>query len=124
MDIKQMKTYLPLMHSLSQCKDAACRNILMSHLDEPSFKFVNSWVMRGINDPQMLKLPPRRLKTLKQVLMPDRKKLMYLTGQKGNIKRKKKWVKQSGKGIGVLLGILTPLVVNLVKDLIAKKKKK
>ena len=123
MEIKELKTYLPLMHSLGQCRDASCRNILMSHLDDPSFKFVNSWITRGVHSPSILKLSPKRLNTLRTVLSHDKSRIKYLTGQKGAIKRKKAAVRQSGKGIGVLLGILAPLVINLVKDLITKKKK-
>ena len=123
MEIKELKTYLPLMHSLRQCQDASCRNILMSHLDEPSFKFVNSWVTKGVQSPEILQLSPKPMHKLRSVLSHDKACLKYLTGRKGTIKRKKTTVKQSGKGIGVLLGILAPLVINLVKDLIAKKKK-
>lgn len=121
MEIKQIKHYLPLMHSINQCKDAACRNVIMSHLDDPSFNFVNSWVRRGVHDPGMLKLSPQRLRKLKTMLSNDKAKVKYLTSQKGILKRKKKIVRQTGRGIGVLLGILAPLVINLVKDLIKKK---
>ena len=123
MEIKELKTYLPLMHSLGQCRDASCRNIIMSHLDDPSFKFVNSWITKGVQTPDKLKLSPNRMAALRSVLSRDKVRIKYLTGQKGVIKRKKAAVRQSGKGIGVLLGILAPLVINLVKDLIAKKKK-
>ena len=123
MEIKELKTYLPLMHSLGQCRDASCRNIILSHLDDPSFRFVNSWVTKGVHTPDILKLSPKRMNILRTVLAHDKTRLKYLTGQKGTIKRKKAAVRQSGKGIGVLLGILAPLVINLVKDLISKKKK-
>ena len=123
MEIKELKTYLPLMHSLGQCRDASCRNIILSHLDDPSFRFVNSWVTKGVHTPDILKLSPKRMNILRTVLARDKTRLKYLTGQKGTIKRKKAAVRQSGKGIGVLLGILAPLVINLVKDLISKKKK-
>lgn len=124
MDIRNLKAYAPLMHSLNQCRNPACRNIIMSHLDEPSFRFVNSWVTKGITKPEMLKLSPQRLKTLKGVMAKDRNRLKYLTSPKGTLKGKKTRVRQSGKGIGVLLGILTPLVINMIKNLVKKKQQK
>lgn len=72
----------------------------------------------------MLKLGTRGLKTLRKNLERDKKRIKYLTKRGGNINRKKKAVKQSGEGIGMLLGVLAPILINLVKSLVSSKKKK
>lgn len=124
MEIKEVKTYLPLMHSLHLCGNHAARNIILSHLDEPSFRHVTKWLNRGIENPAMLKLSPKRLSTLRKALHRDKSRVKYITKGKGSLKNQKRKVQQSGTGIGLLLGILAPIVVGLVKDLITKGKKK
>lgn len=124
MELKEIQKFLPLLHSMRRCGCQASRNIIMSHLDEPSFAFLTKWINRGVQEPQMLNLPPRRLKSLKKALEVDRAKIKYITKKGGSPKRKRLAVRQSGSGIGLLLGVLAPIVISLVKDLITKGKNK
>lgn len=124
MDIKEIKTHLPLLHSVKKCPGNCERNILLSHMDDKTFNFVCKWIGKSIQDPSMLKLGTRGLKTLRKNLERDKKRIKYLTKRGGNINRKKKAVKQSGEGIGMLLGVLAPILINLVKSLVSSKKKK
>ena len=124
MEIGNVKSFVPLLHSIYRCHGNCERNILMSHLDEPSFNFVCNWMNKCINDPSILKLPARKLNILRKAIGPESKKIKYLTSKGGSIAKKRKIVKQSGEGIGLLLGILAPVLINLVKDLVTKASSK
>lgn len=124
MDIKELKTFAPLMYSLQKCQSNACRSILLSHLDEPSFNYVTKWMKKGTSEPSILNLSPNQLKKLKTSLEKDRKRVKYLTKPGGSFYRKRNVVKQSGEGIGLLLGVLAPVVIELVKKIIEKSKAK
>lgn len=72
----------------------------------------------------MLNLKPRQLKKLKEVLGKDRERLKYLTRNGiGSVSRTRRAVKQSGEGIGLLLGILAPVIIDLVTKIVNKGKK-
>lgn len=122
MEIKEIKNYLPLLHSMHKCSGNCERNILMSHLDDQSFNFVCKWLKKSVNDPSMLQVSSPKLKRLRAILERDRSKVKYLTGSGGNIIRKRRIVRQSGEGIGLLLGALAPTLINLVRGLIKGKK--
>ena len=123
MEIKEVKSYLPLLHSMHKCSGNCERNILMSHLDDKSFNFVCKWMKKSVDDPAILRLPPNKLRKLRSVLERDRSRIKYLTGARGNIIRKRQIVKQSGEGIGLLLGALAPTLIGLIRDLVKGKKK-
>lgn len=124
MDIRELKTFAPLMYSLQKCPSNACRSVLLSHLDEPSFNYVTKWMKKGTSEPSILNLSPNQLKKLKSSLEKDKKRVKYLTKPGGSFQRKRNVVKQSGEGIGILLGVLAPVVVELVKKIIEKSKAK
>lgn len=121
MEFKTVKSYLPLLYSLNKCHGNCERNILLSHMDNDAFHFMCGQIRKSIEHPESLKLPSARLKRLRTALEPDAKKLKYLTSKSGNIKKKRKVVRQSGQGLGMLVGILAPILINLVKDLVTKK---
>jgi len=83
---------------------------------------------KAIADPSLLQLSTGRLKKLRSVLEKDKKRLRYLTNKGKVTKPKRAAARQSGEGIGILLGVLAPVLINLAKDLITKyvanKKKK
>lgn len=124
MDIKEVKAYAPLMHSMQKCKGNCERNILMSHLDEPSFKFVCRALANSIENPGSLNLSRSRIGKLRTALQKDKSKLRYLTNSSGQIAKKRKIVRQSGEGIGLLLGAVAPALIELVRHLVTKKKAK
>lgn len=105
---------------MHKCRGNCERNILMSHLDDKSFNFVCKWMKKSVEDPAMLGLSSGKLKNLRSVLERDRSKIKYLTGAGGNMERKRRIVRQSGEGIGLLLGTLAPALVSLVRSLIKK----
>lgn len=122
MDIKEIRSYAPLLHSLHKCNGNPERQILMSHMSDSALQFMCKVLGQCIEDPGMLKLSAPRLKKLRGMLQQDRTKIKYLTNDRGNLKRKRKLVQQSGQGLGLLVGILSPILINLVKNLISKKK--
>ena len=115
MEVKNVKNFLPLMHSIGRCHGNSERNILFSHLDNKSLKFVCHWLGVCCSDPSVLKLDPKKLKSLKKLLTRDKERIKYITGKKGKIEEKRKLARQSGEGLGVLLGVLAPILINLVK---------
>lgn len=119
-----MKQYLPLLHSLNKCQGNCERNILLSHMDDNAFRFICGQINKSIQNPDFLKLSPPRLKKLRQSLEHDKKRIKYLTSEKGNTQRKRKIVRQSGQGLGLLVGILAPVLIELVRGLVTKKKAK
>ena len=123
MEFKTVKQYLPLLHSLNKCQGNCERNILLSHMDDQAFNFICGQINKSIQNPETLNLSNGRLKRLRTALERDKAKIKYLTAPGGNIARKRKVVRQSGQGLGLLVGILAPVLINLVKDLIVKKKK-
>jgi len=123
MDIKEIKTHLPLLHSMHKCHGNCERNILMSHLDDKSFKFMCKALDNSVKNPENLNLTSAKLRRLRQVLKKDRVRVKYLTKPGGDLNRKRRIVKQSGEGIGLLLGVLAPAVIELVRNLIRKKKR-
>ena len=123
MEFKTVKQYLPLLHSLNKCQGNCERNILLSHMDDQAFNFICGQINKSIQNPETLNLSSGRLKRLRTALERDKAKIKYLTAPGGNIARKRKVVRQSGQGLGLLVGILAPVLINLVKDLIVKKKK-
>lgn len=123
MDIKQLRGYLPMLHSLNKCKGNCERNILMSHLEDKSFNFVCKMIGKTVNDPSMLGLSPSKLNHLRLKLTRDRARVKYLTKDGGVMTRKRRSVRQSGEGIGAILGILLPIVINLISGAFKKKKK-
>ena len=123
MDIKEIKTHLPLLHSMHKCHGNCERNILMSHLDDKSFKFLCKALDNSVKNPENLNLTSAKLRWLRQVLKKDRVRVNYLTKPGGDLNRKRRIVKQSGEGIGLLLGVLAPAVIELVRNLIRKKKR-
>ena len=124
MDFKNIQNFLPLLHSLNKCHGNAERNIIMSHLDEDTFKFLCHWLDKGCKDPTLLKISNARLKKLRSVLQKDQKKLKYLTSGKGTTAKKRKIVRQSGEGIGMLLGILGPILIDVVVRALKNRKAK
>lgn len=123
--MKEVKSFLPLLHSMKQCRGNNERNILMSHMDDPSFDFLCKWMGKTISSPSLLNLSSARTKKLKSMLERDKRNIKYITrGGHGTNKRKRKLVRQSGEGIGLLVGILAPILVNLVTDLIKKARNK
>lgn len=123
MEIKEVKNYLPLLHSMHRCAGNCERSILLSHLDDGSFNFLCKWMGKAIQDPGLLQLAPARLRTLRKMLEHDKNRVKYLTKPGGSLTQKKKVVKQSGEGIGLILGVLAPVLINLVRGLLKKKKK-
>lgn len=124
MSKSQLRSYAPLFHSIQKCPSNACRAVLFSHLDGPSFQYVLKWLRHCVQDPQVLNLKPRQLKKLKEVLGKDRERLKYLTRNGiGSVSRTRRAVKQSGEGIGLLLGILAPVIIDLVTKIVNKGKK-
>lgn len=128
MDIKDVRIFVPLLHSMGRCKGNCERNILMSHLDDKSFKFMCHWLRKGVTDPSVLNLSQKKLGTLRKVLKRDKDRLKYITtsgGGSGKINHSRRVaVRQSGEGIGMLLGALAPVLINLVRKLVTKKKKR
>ena len=127
MDIKSVKNFLPLLHSMNRCRGNCERNILLSHLDDRSFNFVCKWMQKGVNDPSILNLSKKKLASLRSVLGRDKERVKYITreGKTGRVnKLRRVAVRQSGEGVGVLLGVLAPVLINLVRNLLTKKKKK
>ena len=122
MDIKEIRSYAPLLHSLHKCNGNPERQSLMSHMSDAARQFMCKVLGQCIEAPGMLKLSAPRLKKLRGMLQQDRTKIKYLTNDRGNLKRKRKLVQQSGQGLGLLVGILSPILINLVKNLISKKK--
>lgn len=92
-------------------------------MDDQAFNFICGQINKSIQNPETLNLSNGRLKRLRTALERDKAKIKYLTAPGGNIARKRKVVRQSGQGLGLLVGILAPVLINLVKDLIVKKKK-
>lgn len=119
----EIRNYAPLLYSLSRCRGNCERNILLSHLDDKTFGFMCNQIGNSIENPEILNLPPARLKKLRTALMHDRKKIKYITRKGGVIERKRKVVRQSGEGLGLLVGILAPVLINLVKKLVKGKRK-
>ena len=124
MEFKTVKQYLPLLHSLNKCRGNCERNILLSHMDDNAFRFICGQIDKSIQNPDFLKLSPTRLKKLRKSLEHDKKRIKYLTSAKGNTQRKQKIVRQSGQGLGLLVGILAPVLIELVRGLVTKKKAK
>ena len=124
MEVKNIQAFLPLMHSIGRCHSNSERNILFSHLDNKSLNFVCHWLGVGCRDPSVLKLDPKKVRKLRKLLARDKDKLRYLTSKKGKIVEKRKLARQSGEGLGVLLGVLAPILINLVKTAIEKSKGK
>ena len=77
----------------------------------------------SVKNPENLNLTSAKLRRLRQVLKKDRVRVKYLTKPGGDLNRKRRIVKQSGEGIGLLLGVLAPAVIELVRNLIRKKKR-
>ena len=123
MDIKEIRSYAPSLHSLHKCNGNPERQILMSHMSDSALQFMCKVLGQCIEDPAMLKLSAPQLKKLQSMLQQDKTKIKYLTNNQGNLKRKRRLVQQSGQGLGLLVGILSPILINLVKNLISKKKK-
>ena len=121
MEFKTVKQYLPLLHSLNKCQGNCERNILLSHMDDDAFRFICGQINKSIQNPESLKLSSARLKKLRNSLEKDKSKIKYLTAKSGNIKRKRKVVRQSGQGLGLLVGILAPVLIELVRGLVTKK---
>ena len=121
MDIREIRTYAPLLHSICQCRGNDERTVLMSHLNDPALKFICKWMDRGVSDPSLLRLSPKRLKRLKSALERDKARVKYLTKPGGNMARKRSNIRQSGQGVGLLLAVLAPTLINLVKEFIHKK---
>ena len=122
MEAKEVRPYAPLLHSLHRCNGNPERQILMSHMNDNSLQFLCKMLGKCIENPSMLGLSPARLKKLRGVLSRDKSKIKYLTKTSGNLQRKRKLMQQSGEGLGMLVGILSPILINLVKNLISKKK--
>lgn len=123
MDIKEIKTHLPLLHSMHKCHGNCERNILMSHMDDGSLKFLCKALDNSVKNPANLNLTSAKLRRLRHVLKKDQARVKYLTKPGGNLNRKRKLVRQSGEGVGLLLGVLAPALIELVRNLIRKKKK-
>lgn len=124
MDIKEIKTHLPLLHSMHKCHGNCERNILMSHMDDKSFQFLCKAMNNSVQNPSTLNLSTSRLRKLRKVLERDKDRLKYLTKPKGSLHRKKLIVKQSGEGIGLLLGVLAPALIEVIRNLVSKRKRK
>ena len=124
MEFKTVKQYLPLLHSLNKCQGNCERNILLSHMDDQAFHFICGQINKSIRNPETLNLSKQRLGKLRQALEQDMAKIKYLTAAGGNINRKRKLVRQSGQGLGLLVGILAPVLIDLVKRIVDKHKKK
>ena len=123
MEIREIRNNLPLLHSLYKCPGNSERNILFSHLDDNSFKFICGWLKKCVNDPSFLNLPNRKLTHLRHILARDKNRITKLTKAGKVTTTKRKAVRQSGEGIGILLSVLAPVLISLVKDLVTKKKK-
>ena len=93
-------------------------------MDDNAFRFICGQIDKSIQNPDFLKLSPTRLKKLRKSLEHDKKRIKYLTSAKGNTQRKRKIVRQSGQGLGLLVGILAPVLIELVRGLVTKKKTK
>lgn len=93
-------------------------------MDDGTLNFLCDQIGKSIENPEMLKLGPAKLKKLRNALEPDRAKLKYLTKRGASISRKRKIARQSGQGLGILVGILAPILINVVRNLVAKGKKK
>lgn len=123
MDLHQVHPFIPLLHSLHTCKGLSEKNILMSHLDDRSFKFMCNMMSKCINQPDLLNLKSGKLTTLRKKLLLDRERIKYLTAKGKVTEAKRRAVRQSGEGVGALLGVLAPVLINLVKGLLTKEKK-
>lgn len=95
----------------------------MSHLDDRSFKFMCNMMSKCINQPDLLNLKSGKLTTLRKKLLLDRERIKYLTAKGKVTEAKRRAVRQSGEGVGALLGVLAPVLINLVKGLLTKEKK-
>lgn len=122
MEFKMVKQYLPLLHSLNSCRGNCERSILLSHMDDGAFNFICGQIDKSIRNPERLKLSPSRLMRLRHALERDKAKIKYLTSKGKNISRKRKLVRQSGQGLGLLVGALAPALIQLVSNLVAGKK--
>ena len=121
MNVKEVKLRLPMLHSLGRCKGNSERNILFSHLDDESFKFVCRCLQSVISDPSQLPYKRKQMDKIRESLAKDKHRLKYLINAKhSNLERKRKAARQSGEGLGVLLSILTPVLINLVSNALSK----
>ena len=123
MNIREINNNLPLLHSLYKCPGNSERNILFSHLDDKSFKFLCQCIQKCIADPSILKLSNPHLSRIRKTLVQDKDRVNYAIKSGRVTKNKRIAIRQSGEGIGLLLGVLAPVLISLVKDLITKKKK-
>ena len=119
MDFKnsEIKTFLPLLYSLQRCGSHCERN------DDPTFSFLCKATRQAVFNPKVLNLSDNKREQLKQLLSKDKTKIKYLTNSKGNIKRKRKVVRQSGEGLGTLIAIIAPILIDQIVRAINRKKK-
>ena len=93
-------------------------------MDDGSFKFLCKAIGNSVQNPSSLNLSTSRLRSLRKVLERDKSKLKYLTKPAGSLNRKRKLVRQSGEGIGLLLGVLAPALIEVIRNLVSKRKKR
>ena len=122
MDVKEVKLHLPMLHSLGRCKGNCERNILFSHLNDKSFDFVCRCLSKVINNPSLLPYKKAQLEKVRTALGRDKNRIKYLINpNRTNLEKKRKVVRQSGEGIGILLSALVPLLINVVSNALSKK---
>lgn len=96
----------------------------MSHMEDGAFNFLCKEIGKTVENPERLNLNSARLTRLRRSLEPDKARIKYLTSSRKNAgnKRKRQVVRQSGQGLGLLIGALAPVLIGLVKDFIKRRK--
>lgn len=89
------------------------RSLLIQHLDNDAIEIISEFVFNCIKTD--FRLSKRKKNALKSKLHSSKKELACIADKSCDLKKRKGLiVKQSGQGLGILLGTLVPVIANLI----------
>jgi hypothetical protein len=120
-ELKNMQYFAKLIKLLNKSKNED-REVILEHLNGNSINYLCEIIYNIIGG--NVKLSKRQINKLRSELQHNKKCYRYLSKKGGNEERKRKLIKQNGRGIGTILSIALPIILQLITQMLTKKNKK
>jgi hypothetical protein len=118
--IQDMQYFAKLLKLLNKSKNDD-REVILEHLNGNSINYLCEVIYNVIGG--NIKLSKRQINKLRSELQHNKKCFRYLSKIGGNSDKKRKLIKQNGRGIGTILSIALPIILQLVSEILSRNKK-
>jgi hypothetical protein len=117
-NMKDIRYYSNLLKLIKKSKSDD-RNVILEHLNDDSIDFICEVIYNVING--KIRLTKHQTNKLRNKLREDKKCFRYLSKKGVKTKRRRKLIKQNGRGIGAILSIVLPIILELIANYFIKK---